>query len=136
QGDPVGAESSDGAVRADGSDRSRHDAGDPRGPAPRPRRSQVPALPAAAPVRRGRLAGAQERPRVSSLRRRRDDPGAAPMTDGPGEPLVLAARDGAVVTLTVNRPAARNALDAATVDAVAAAFEAIDRDTSVHCAIL
>jgi len=58
------------------------------------------------------------------------------MTDGPGEPLVLAARDGAVVTLTVNRPAARNALDAATVDAVAAAFEAIDRDTSVHCAIL
>jgi len=58
------------------------------------------------------------------------------MTDGPGEPLVLAARDGAVVTLTVNRPAARNALDAATVDAVAAAFEAIDRDTSVRCAIL
>src|SRR4029079_351456 len=137
QGDPVGAESSDGAVRADGSDRSRHDAGDPRGPAPRPRRSQVPSLPAAAPVRRGRLAGAQERPRGSSLRRRRENAGGRPMTAAPGgEPLVRDARDGAVVTLTVNRPAARNALDTATVDALTAAFEAIDRDTSVRCAIL
>jgi len=50
--------------------------------------------------------------------------------------LVLTARDGAVVTLTVNRPEARNALDGATVDALTAAFEAIDRDASVHCAIL
>src|SRR4051812_3909201 len=50
--------------------------------------------------------------------------------------LVLAARDGAVVTLTVNRPDARNALDAATVDALSMAFEAIDRDTGVRCAIL
>jgi enoyl-CoA hydratase len=59
------------------------------------------------------------------------------VTDAPGsEPLVLTARDGAVVTLTVNRPAARNALDAATVDALTAAFEAIDRDTGVRCAIL
>ena len=46
------------------------------------------------------------------------------------------ARDGAVVTLTVNRPDARNALDAPTVDALSAAFEAIDRDTGVRCAIL
>jgi enoyl-CoA hydratase len=50
--------------------------------------------------------------------------------------LVLSARDGAVVTLTVNRPDARNALDALTVEALSAAFEAIDRDTSVRCAIL
>ncbi len=57
-------------------------------------------------------------------------------TDTAGSPLVLTARDGAVVTLTVNRPAARNALDAPTVDALSAAFEAIDRDTSVRCAIL
>ena len=53
-----------------------------------------------------------------------------------GDPLVLAARDGAVITLTVNRPDARNALDGATVNALAAAFEAIDLDTSVRCAIL
>jgi len=53
-----------------------------------------------------------------------------------GEPLVRDAREGAVVTLTVNRPAARNALDTATVEALTAAFEAIDRDTSVRCAIL
>jgi enoyl-CoA hydratase len=56
-------------------------------------------------------------------------------TDG-GPPLVLSARDGAVVTLTVNRPDARNALDGPTVDALSAALEAIDRDTSVRCAIL
>jgi enoyl-CoA hydratase len=57
------------------------------------------------------------------------------MTAAPG-PLVLAARDGAVVTLTVNRPEARNALDGPTVDALSAAFEEIDRDTGVRCAIL
>jgi len=50
--------------------------------------------------------------------------------------LVLSARDGAVVTLTVNRPEARNALDTPTVEALSAAFEAIDRDTGVRCAIL
>ena len=49
---------------------------------------------------------------------------------------VLVARDGAIATLTVNRPEARNALDADTVDALVAAFEAIDRDTGIRCAIL
>jgi enoyl-CoA hydratase len=58
-----------------------------------------------------------------------------PTDTAPGS-LVLTARDGAVVTLTVNRPDARNALDAATVDALSAAFEAIDRDIGVRCAIL
>jgi enoyl-CoA hydratase len=58
------------------------------------------------------------------------------VTDTAPGPLVLTARDGAVVTLTVNRPDARNALDAATVDALGNAFEAIDRDTGVRCAIL
>ena len=53
-----------------------------------------------------------------------------------GAELVLAARDGAVVTLSVNRPDARNALDGPTVEALSTAFEAIDRDTSVRCAIL
>src|SRR4030095_15089806 len=50
--------------------------------------------------------------------------------------LVLVARDGAVVTLTVNRRDAPTALDGATVDALIAAFEAVDRDTGVRCAIL
>jgi enoyl-CoA hydratase len=54
----------------------------------------------------------------------------------PGEPFVLTAREGAVVTLTVNRPEARNALDGPTVEALIAAFDAIDNDRSVRCAIL
>ena len=54
----------------------------------------------------------------------------------PGEPFVLTAREGGVVTLTVNRPDARNALDGATVEALTAAFDAIDSDRSVRCAIL
>lgn len=54
----------------------------------------------------------------------------------PGEPFVLTAREGAVVALTVNRPDARNALDGATVEALTAAFDAIDSDRSVRCVIL
>jgi enoyl-CoA hydratase len=50
--------------------------------------------------------------------------------------LVLEARDGAVSTLTVNRPDARNALDGPTVDALIAALEGIERDTAVRCVIL
>jgi enoyl-CoA hydratase len=53
-----------------------------------------------------------------------------------GGPLVLTARDGAIVTLTVNRPEARNALDGPTVDALSTAFEAIDDDPGVRCTIL
>jgi enoyl-CoA hydratase len=44
--------------------------------------------------------------------------------------------DGAVALVTVNRPDARNALDAETVDALAVAFEALERDAAVRCAIL
>ena len=58
------------------------------------------------------------------------------MTETAAHRVVVAARDGAVVTLTVNRPDARNALDGPTVDALTAAFEAIDRDAGVRCAIL
>ena len=54
----------------------------------------------------------------------------------PGEPLVATAREDAVVTLTVNRPDARNALDGPTVDALTAAFDAIDNDKGVRCVIL
>jgi len=55
---------------------------------------------------------------------------------GAGASPVITARDGAVVTLTVNRPEARNALDGPTVAALTTAFEAIDGDASVRCAIL
>jgi enoyl-CoA hydratase len=49
---------------------------------------------------------------------------------------VLVARDGGVATVTVNRPEARNALDAETLDGLAAAFTELGRDTEVRCAIL
>jgi len=46
------------------------------------------------------------------------------------------ARDGAVATVTVNRPEARNALDSATLDALLHAFTGVDRDGAIRCAIL
>ena len=46
------------------------------------------------------------------------------------------ARDGAVATVTVTRPEARNALDGATLDALLHAFAAIERDGAIRCAIL
>jgi enoyl-CoA hydratase len=49
---------------------------------------------------------------------------------------VLSTRTGAVVTVTIDRPEARNALDRPTLAAIVEAFEAIDHDTDVRCAIL
>ena len=51
-----------------GPDRARHLPGDRRGPPPRARRRQVPAVPAAPPVRRGGLARQEGRPRVLRVR--------------------------------------------------------------------
>jgi len=48
----------------------------------------------------------------------------------------LVARDGAVATVTVNRPEARNALDGKTLDALLHAFTSVERDGAVRCAIL
>ncbi len=56
--------------------------------------------------------------------------------DGFWDERAVVAREGGVAVVTVNRPDARNALDAETLDALAAAFEALDRDTAVRCAIL
>src|SRR5205814_7448443 len=83
----------------------------------------------------GRLVGAQERARVSPLRRDGAQLGTAAMTAG-ATARVVSTREGGVVTLTVNRPEARNALDGETVDALTAAFEAIDGDADVRCTIL
>ena len=49
---------------------------------------------------------------------------------------VVVARDGAIATVTVNRPDARNALNAETLDGLRAAFDALARDAGVRCAIL
>jgi enoyl-CoA hydratase/carnithine racemase len=49
---------------------------------------------------------------------------------------VEVSRQGAVATVTIARPEARNALDAVTLDALAAAFEDLDRDPEVRVLVL
>src|SRR6185312_8294208 len=124
-----GSQPPHGAVRSDGPDRARYDAVDPGGHAPRFRRPQVPPLPPAAPVRRGGLAGAQERPRLLPLR----GDGVSP---APSAARALVSREGAIALVTINRPEARNALDGETFDAIGEAFVQAERDPQVRCAIL
>jgi enoyl-CoA hydratase len=50
----------------------------------------------------------------------------------PVEPSVLVARDGAIATVTINRPAVRNALNDATLGAIDAAVAALDADPEVR----
>jgi enoyl-CoA hydratase len=55
------------------------------------------------------------------------------MSDPPlAEPSILVERDGAVATVTVNRPAVRNALDAPTIAALDAAVAGLDADEGVR----
>ena len=49
---------------------------------------------------------------------------------------VLLARDGAVATLTLNRPAALNALDEAMIEALTAHTTALAADASLRCVVL
>lgn len=49
---------------------------------------------------------------------------------------VLVHRDGAVTTISINRPRARNAVDRATAEALAAAFRAFDADEGASVAVL
>jgi len=49
---------------------------------------------------------------------------------------ILVARDGAVATLTLNRPAVLNALNAELLDRLAAALDAIDADPGVRAVVL
>jgi enoyl-CoA hydratase len=51
-------------------------------------------------------------------------------------PTVLVQRDGAVLTVTINRPAVRNAVDRPTAEALAAAFREFDADDRLSVAIL
>lgn len=50
--------------------------------------------------------------------------------------LVLYSQAGAVVTITLNRPKALNALSPALIDELLAAIERVDRDPEVRCAII
>ena len=52
------------------------------------------------------------------------------------EPILLRAQDGAVVTLTLNRPRQANALSEALLDALQSAFDDIAEDRSVRAVIL
>ncbi len=45
-------------------------------------------------------------------------------------------KNGAVTTVVINRPEVRNAIDQLTAQALVDAFEAFDRDTSAHVAVL
>jgi enoyl-CoA hydratase len=51
-------------------------------------------------------------------------------------PPVETSRDGSILTVTLNRPEARNAVDAATAAALANAFRAFDADDSLDVAVL
>src|SRR5204863_7093718 len=61
-----------------------------------------------------------------------------PMTPDPAhvESPVIVARDGSVATITVNRPAVRNALNDATLGAIDAAVAALDADPEVRVILL
>jgi enoyl-CoA hydratase len=49
---------------------------------------------------------------------------------------VLTARDGKVLTVTINRPQVRNAVDSATARALANSFQNFEADEALHVAIL
>ncbi|MEM9222844.1 MAG: enoyl-CoA hydratase [Pseudomonadota bacterium] len=52
------------------------------------------------------------------------------------EELVLVERDGAVGMVTMNRPKALNALNAALIDAIVAALQEFDADPDIGCMVL
>lgn len=52
------------------------------------------------------------------------------------EAPVVVARDGAVGTVTLNRPAKRNALDTDTIDGLRAAFGELERDEGIRVVVL
>jgi enoyl-CoA hydratase len=54
----------------------------------------------------------------------------------PEEKSLLVERRDRIVTITLNRPQARNAVDSATAQALAAAFASFERDDNLHVAVL
>ena len=57
------------------------------------------------------------------------------MSGGDG-PAVLVERSGGVLTVTINRPAARNAVNAAVAEGLSAAMETLDTDDSLVVGVL
>ncbi|MFL5305904.1 MAG: enoyl-CoA hydratase/isomerase family protein [Polyangia bacterium] len=57
-------------------------------------------------------------------------------TAAPAPRALVAREEGGIAVITINRPEARNALDAETLDAVGAAFAEAEHDPQVRCAIL
>jgi enoyl-CoA hydratase len=54
----------------------------------------------------------------------------------PEAKTLLVERDKRVLTITINRPQARNAVDSATAQALSEAFESFERDDDLHVAVL
>lgn len=54
----------------------------------------------------------------------------------PEAKTLLVERENKVLTITINRPQARNAVDSATAQALAEAFETFERDDDLHVAVL
>src|SRR5262249_6193834 len=54
----------------------------------------------------------------------------------PERKTLLVERDNKVLLITINRPQARNAVDSATAQALAEAFQAFERDDDLHVAVL
>jgi enoyl-CoA hydratase len=59
-----------------------------------------------------------------------------PATSSEGESPVVRERDGAVLTLTINRPKALNALNAATIEALLQAMNDVAATPEIRCVIL
>ncbi len=53
-----------------------------------------------------------------------------------GDANILVEQDGAVATITLNRPKVLNALNQETMDELVAALEALDRDDAIRCIVL
>src|ERR1051325_11271121 len=56
--------------------------------------------------------------------------------DVPVEPLVLRSEDGAIATLTLNRPQQFNAINGDMLDAMQTALDAIEHDPSVRVIVI
>jgi len=52
------------------------------------------------------------------------------------QPYVLVEREGAVLVVTINRPAVRNAINRATSEAIAQAMDTLDNDSALSIGIL
>src|SRR5207248_1573549 len=99
-----------------------------------------PPLSAAAPVRRGRLAGTQDRARFLRVPQGRDATNGAGRGRGQAmsgdAPAVLVEGDGPIAVITINRPGVLNALDERTLRELQDAIVRLVGAPALRCAIL